>query len=53
MTCPICAYKNLSYPPRDYNICPCCSTELVTMMLSTPTVNRLGCGLQEELIGFW
>jgi len=27
MTCPICAYKNLSYPPRDYNICLCCSTE--------------------------
>ncbi len=27
MICPVCAYKNLPYPPRDYNICPCCSTE--------------------------
>lgn len=27
MICPVCAYKNLPYPPQDYNICPCCSTE--------------------------
>jgi hypothetical protein len=27
MTCPVCAYKNLPYPPQDYNICPCCGTE--------------------------
>lgn len=27
MTCPVCGYKGLPYPPQDYNICPCCSTE--------------------------
>ena len=27
MTCPVCFYPNLPYPPRDYNICPCCGTE--------------------------
>jgi len=27
MTCPVCAYGKLPYPPQDYNICPCCSTE--------------------------
>jgi hypothetical protein len=26
-TCPVCAYAKLLYPPRDYHICPCCSTE--------------------------
>jgi len=26
-TCPVCAYAKLPYPPRDYHICPCCSTE--------------------------
>lgn len=27
MTCPVCLYPNLPYPPRDYHICPCCGTE--------------------------
>lgn len=27
MTCPVCAYTALPYPPNDYNICPCCGTE--------------------------
>src|SRR5260221_2486348 len=27
MTCPVCAYARLPYPPSDYNICPCCGTE--------------------------
>jgi hypothetical protein len=26
-TCPVCAFGNLPYPPKDYHICPCCSTE--------------------------
>jgi len=26
-TCPVCGYPRLPYPPRDYHICPCCSTE--------------------------
>jgi hypothetical protein len=26
-SCPVCLYPNLPYPPRDYHICPCCSTE--------------------------
>ena len=26
-TCPVCLYPELPYPPRDYHICPCCSTE--------------------------
>lgn len=25
--CPVCLYANLPYPPKDYHICPCCSTE--------------------------
>jgi len=27
MTCPVCFYPELPYPPRDYHICPCCGTE--------------------------
>jgi hypothetical protein len=27
MTCPVCSYKNMPFPPEDYNICPCCGTE--------------------------
>jgi hypothetical protein len=27
MMCPVCGYKGLTSPPRDYNICPCCGTE--------------------------
>jgi len=26
-SCPVCGYDNLSHPPRDYMICPCCGTE--------------------------
>ncbi len=26
-SCPVCFYDRLSYPPRDYHICPCCGTE--------------------------
>lgn len=25
--CPVCMYAGLPYPPVDYHICPCCSTE--------------------------
>jgi len=25
--CPVCGYDQLSRPPRDYSICPCCGTE--------------------------
>lgn len=25
--CPVCGYPKLPYPPADYHICPCCSTE--------------------------
>lgn len=25
--CPVCMYAQLPYPPCDYHICPCCSTE--------------------------
>lgn len=25
--CPVCAYADLPYPPKDYHICPCCGTE--------------------------
>ena len=25
--CPVCMYSQLPYPPHDYHICPCCSTE--------------------------
>lgn len=27
MTCPVCAYPDMPYPPSGYNICPCCGTE--------------------------
>lgn len=26
-TCPVCLFAELPYPPKDYHICPCCSTE--------------------------
>src|SRR5713226_918533 len=26
-TCPVCFFSKLPYPPCDYHICPCCSTE--------------------------
>lgn len=26
-SCPVCFFSKLPYPPRDYHICPCCSTE--------------------------
>ena len=26
-TCPVCGYKDLPSPPRDYEICPSCGTE--------------------------
>jgi hypothetical protein len=26
-TCPVCAFKDLEAPPRNYEICPCCGTE--------------------------
>lgn len=26
-TCPVCGYDELTQPPRDYMICPCCFTE--------------------------
>ena len=25
--CPVCAYPNLEFPPRDFEICPSCGTE--------------------------
>ena len=25
--CPICAFLEMPYPARPYNICPCCGTE--------------------------
>ncbi len=25
--CPVCMFDSMPYPPSDYNICPCCSTE--------------------------
>ena len=25
--CPVCGFAFLPYPPADYHICPCCSTE--------------------------
>ncbi len=25
--CPVCAYSDLTFPPQDHNICPCCGTE--------------------------
>ncbi|MGC2287393.1 MAG: hypothetical protein WA542_19230 [Candidatus Acidiferrum sp.] len=25
--CPVCGFASLPYPPTDYHICPCCSTE--------------------------
>ena len=26
-TCPVCAYRGLQYPARDFTICPCCGNE--------------------------
>jgi hypothetical protein len=26
-TCPVCGYNELSYPPRNFTICPSCYTE--------------------------
>lgn len=26
-TCPVCAFRNMEAPPRNYEICPCCGTE--------------------------
>lgn len=26
-TCPVCGYSNLTKPPEDFYICPCCGTE--------------------------
>jgi hypothetical protein len=26
-SCPVCGFPNLPYPPKDFHICPCCSTE--------------------------
>lgn len=25
--CRVCGYDQMPYPPRDYNICPCCGVE--------------------------
>jgi hypothetical protein len=25
--CPVCFFDQMPYPPRDYDICPCCGTE--------------------------
>ena len=25
--CPVCGFPTLPYPPSNYHICPCCSTE--------------------------
>ena len=25
--CPVCVFPSLPYPPSDYHVCPCCSTE--------------------------
>jgi hypothetical protein len=25
--CPVCMFASLPYPPTNYHICPCCSTE--------------------------
>lgn len=25
--CPVCGYDQLTHPPEDYTICPCCMTE--------------------------
>ena len=25
--CPVCFFDEMSDPPQDYNICPCCGTE--------------------------
>jgi len=25
--CPVCMFDRLPYPPENYHICPCCSTE--------------------------
>jgi hypothetical protein len=26
-SCPVCGFPTLPYPPEDFHICPCCSTE--------------------------
>jgi hypothetical protein len=26
-TCPVCGFAELTLPPSDYSICPCCGTE--------------------------
>lgn len=26
-SCPVCLFDDMPYPPRDYDICPCCGTE--------------------------
>jgi hypothetical protein len=26
-SCPVCFFDRMPYPPRRYNICPCCGTE--------------------------
>ncbi len=26
-TCPVCGYDQMTHPPNDYYICPCCGTE--------------------------
>jgi hypothetical protein len=25
--CPVCGYDDMPYPPRPFNVCPCCGTE--------------------------
>lgn len=25
--CPVCFFDAMPYPPKDYDICPCCATE--------------------------
>ncbi len=29
-TCPVCGFDSLRRPPKNYSICPCCSTEFGT-----------------------
>lgn len=26
-TCPVCFYPEMTEPPQDFNICPCCGVE--------------------------
>jgi hypothetical protein len=44
MTCPVCAYGKLPYPPHDYNICPCCGTEFG---------NDDAASSHHQLLGMW